>query len=120
MANNVIVDGFVIDGNNPALNQTGATVIGGINTDSRRALQTEDASGVAFAASNLTVRYNVIQNFSQRGVELLNGTASNTAPATTGNVITQNRIRNFGLDGIVLAFNAHADITFNTDITTID
>jgi CSLREA domain-containing protein len=114
MASNVTIDGFVVDGNNAALNQAGATVIGGINTDSRRAIQTEDAAGNPFAASNTTVRYNVIQNFAQRGVELINGTASNTAPATTGNLITQNRIRNFGLDGIVLAFNASADITFNT------
>jgi hypothetical protein len=114
MANNVTIDGFVVDGNNAALNQTGASVIGGINTDSRRAIQTENAAGNPFAASNTTVRYNVIQNFAQRGVELVNGTASNTAPATTSNLITQNRIRNFGLDGIVLAFNAYADITLNT------
>ena len=58
-----------------------------------------------------------MQNFAQRGVEFLNGTASNTAPATAGNVITQNLVRNFGLDGIVMAFNAYADITFNTVVT---
>ena len=117
MANNVSFSGFVIDGNNPSLNQAGATVIGGINTDSRRAIQTEDAAGNAFAANNLTVSYNIIQNFAQRGVELVNGTASNTAPATTGNTITQNLVRNFGLDGIVMAFNAYADVTFNTVVT---
>ena len=117
MADDVSIDGFVFDGNNPSLGQGGATVIGGINTDSRRAIQTEDAVGNAFAANNLTVQYNVIQNFAQRGVELLNGTASNTAPATTGNVITHNLIRNFGLDGIVMAYNAYADITFNTVVT---
>ena len=114
MAANVTIDGFVVDGNNPALAQGGATVIGGINTDSRRAIQTEDAAGTAFPANNVTVKNNVIQNFAQRGVELINGAASNTAPATTGSLITGNRVRNFGLDGIVLAFNAYADITFNT------
>ena len=93
MADDVSIDGFVFDGNNPSLGQGGATVIGGINTDSRRAIQTEDAVGNAFAVNNLTVQYNVIQNFAQRGVELINGTASNTAPATTGNVITQNLVR---------------------------
>ncbi len=117
MADNVTINGFVIDGNNPALAQGGATVIGGINTDSRRAIQTEDAAGTAFAANNLTVAYNVIQNFSQRGVELINGTASNTAPATSGNLITRNLVRNFGLDAIVMAFNAYADVTFNTVVT---
>jgi hypothetical protein len=117
MADNVTFDGFVVDGNNPALAQGGATVIGGINTDSRRAIQTENAAGTAFPANNVTVQFNVIQNFSQRGVELINGTASNTAPATTGNLITRNLIRNFGLDGIVLAFNAYADVTFNTVAT---
>ena len=117
MANNVTFNGFVVDGNNPSLPQGGAVVVGGINTDSRRAIQTEDAAGNPFAANNLTVSYNVIQNFSQRGVELIPGTASNTAPATSGNVITQNLVRNFGLDGIVMAFNAYADVTFNTVVT---
>ncbi|HSS20331.1 MAG TPA: C25 family cysteine peptidase [Pyrinomonadaceae bacterium] len=116
-ASNVSIDGFVVDGNNPALNQTGAPVIGGVNIDARRAIQTEDAAGTAFPANSVTVQYNVMQNFSQRGVELINGTASNTAPDTTGNVITQNLVRNFGLDGIVLAFNAYADVTFNTVLT---
>ncbi len=117
MADDVVVDGFVFDGNNPSLGQGGAVVVGGINTDSRRAIQTENAAGAAFAVNNLTVQYNVIQNFAQRGVELINGTASNTAPATSGNVITRNLVRNFGLDGIVMAFNAYADVTFNTVVT---
>ena len=45
MSNNVAFDGFVVDGNNPALAQGGATVIGGINTDVRRGIQTENAAG---------------------------------------------------------------------------
>ena len=117
MANNVSFNGFVVDGNNPSLPQGGAVVVGGINTDSRRAIQTEDAAGNPFPANNLAVSYNIMQNFSQRGVELIPGTASNTAPATSGNVITQNLVRNFGLDGIVMAFNAYADVTFNTVVT---
>jgi hypothetical protein len=114
-ADNVTIDGFVVDGNNPALIQTGAVVLGGINTDSRRAIQTEDAAGAFFSANNVTVKNNVIQNFAQRGVELVN--PLNTSPATSGSLITRNLVRNFGLDGIVLAFNACADITFNTVVT---
>ena len=45
---------------------------------------------------------------------LINGTASNTAPATTGNLITRNVVRNFGAYGILLSYNAYADVTFNT------
>ncbi|MCM3873670.1 MAG: hypothetical protein ND895_23535, partial [Pyrinomonadaceae bacterium] len=117
MADNVTVDGFVVDGNNPALSPVGAVVVGGINTDSRRGIQTETAAGVFFPANNVTVRYNVIQNFAQRGVQLINGNDSATAPATSGSMITQNLVRNFGVDGIVLFFNAHADITNNTVVT---
>ena len=97
MASNVTIDGFVVDGNNPALPSGGAVVIGGINTDSRRGIQTEDAAGaVFFPANNVTVQNNVIQNFAQRGVELINGPDSWSAPATSGSLIDGNVVRNFG------------------------
>ena len=92
----------------------GATVIGGINTDSRRAIQTEDAAGNFLRGEQRDGQ-------EQRDSELRparRGTDqwphSSAAPATSGSLITGNLVRNFGLDGIVLAFNAHADITFNT------
>ena len=115
MADNVTVDGFVLDGNNPALPQGNAVAVGGINTDVRRAIETEDAAGNFFPANNALIKNNIIQNFAERGVELVNPT--DTSPATSGSLITGNVVGNFGLDGIVLAYNAYADITSNTVIT---
>ena len=115
MADTVTVDGFVLDGNNPALPQGNAVAVGGINTDARRAIETEDAAGNIFPANNASIKNNIIQNFAERGVELVNPT--DTSPATSGSLITGNVVGNFGLDGIVLAYNAYADITSNTVIT---
>jgi Domain of unknown function (DUF4082)/Bacterial Ig-like domain/HYR domain/Bacterial Ig domain len=112
MADNVTVDGFVLDGNNPTLSQVDAVVVGGINTDVRRAIQTEDAAGNFFSANNVMIKNNIIQNFAQRGIELAN--PSDTSPATSGSLIQGNLIRNFGFDGILLAFNAYSDIVSNT------
>jgi hypothetical protein len=112
MADNVTLDGLVLDGNNPALLQTGAILVDGINTDSRRAIQTEDADGAFVSANTVTVKNNIIQNYAQRGVELVN--PSDTSPATSGSLISRNLIRNFGLDGILLAYNAYSDVTSNT------
>ena len=112
-ASNVTVDGFVVDGDNTAIaNQSGATVVNGVNTDSRRAIETEDAAGSLASANNVVVEYNVIQNFAQRGVELVN--PSDTSPATSGDSVTQNVVRNFGQYGVLLAFNAYGDVTYNT------
>ena len=112
MADNVTIDGFVVDGNNPVLPQGGAVLVGGIKTDSRRAIETEDASGNLFSANSASIKNNIIQNFAQRGVELANPT--DTSPATSGSLITGNVIRNFGWDGILIAFNAYSDVTSNT------
>ena len=79
-ASNVTINGFVIDGNNAAIaNQSSATVINGVNTDSRRAIETENASGSLVTEGSVVVEYNVIQNFAQRGVELAN--SSDTSPS---------------------------------------
>ena len=112
MADNVTVDGFVLDGNNPTLSQNGAVAVGGINTYVRRAIETEDEAGNFFPANHASIQNNIIQNFAQRGIELVNPT--DTSPATSGGLITGNVIRNFGLDGILLANNAYGDIVSNT------
>jgi hypothetical protein len=112
MADNVTVNGFVFEGNNTNLPQTGAVVLGGVNTDARRAIETADASGNLVAANHVTVKNNIIQNFAERGVELAN--ATETSPATVGNLVTGNVVRNFGIAGIYLAYNAYCDITYNT------
>ncbi|MEO6392105.1 MAG: carboxypeptidase-like regulatory domain-containing protein [Pyrinomonadaceae bacterium] len=112
MANNVTVDGFVLDGNNPDLDQSDAVVVGGINIDSRLGIRTEDGSGDAAAANNVVIANNIVQNFAERGIELSN--ANSFSPSTSGSVISGNLVRTFGHNGIVLTFNAHADITTNT------
>ena len=116
MSSDVTIDGFVVDGNNPALPAGGAAVIGGINTDARRGIQTDNAAGtVFFPANNVTISNNVVQNFNSHGMQLINGADSASAPATSGSLINGNLVRNFGAgSGIVLRFNAHADITNNT------
>jgi uncharacterized repeat protein (TIGR02543 family) len=119
MASNVIFNGFVVDGNNPNLDQSGAVVIGGINTDSRTGIQTEDAAGNNFAANNVLIEYNIVQNFAGDntnnlggGITLVNPT--DTSPPTSGSLITRNLVRNFGAYGIELSNNAYGDVTFNS------
>ena len=112
MADNVTIDGFVLDGNNPILAQDSAVQVGGINTDSEVAIKTEDASGDFFAVNSATLKNNIIQNYAQRGVELVNPT--DVSPPTSGSLITGNVVRNYGLDGILLAYNAYSDVTSNT------
>ncbi len=114
VANNITIDGLVIDGNNPAL---GASPVqtGTINIDARRGIQNSDANDNFFDINNLLVENNIIQNVAQRGIEL-----SNNTTVSTGNLITGNVIRNFGSDpvnggeGIILFTNAYADVTNNT------
>ncbi len=112
-ASNVTINGFVVDGNNAAIaDQSAATSVNGVNTDSRRAIETENAAGTLINASSVVIEYNVIQNFSQRGVELAN--AGDTAAATSGDIVTQNVISNFGITGVLMAFNAYGSVTHNT------
>ena len=127
MSSNVIVDGFVVDGNNPALGAGGAVVVGGVNTHARRGIQTDNAAGtVFFPANSVQIKNNVVQNFVSHAVQLINGADSASAPATSFSLIDGNVVRNFGGgngspgtagSGIVLRFNAHADITNNTVVT---
>ncbi len=112
MAGNVTIDGFVLDGNNPSLPQDSAVVVGGINTDTRRAIETEDASGNLFSANSAVIKNNIIQNYADRGVELSNPTA--VSAATSGSLITGNVVGNFGVVGVLLAYNAYSDVTSNT------
>lgn len=111
-ADDVTVTGFVFDGNNPALDQSDAVVVGGINTDARLGIRTEDGNGNAAAANNVVITNNIVQNFAERGIELSN--TDSFSVSTGGSSISGNLVRTFGLNGIVLTFNAHADITNNT------
>lgn len=114
LADNITIDGLVLDGNNPAL-AASAVKVGAINIDARRGITNIDASDDANPVNNLLIENNIIQNVAQRGISL-----ANDGPATTGNLITGNVIRNFGSDpdeggsGIILLTNAYADIQNNT------
>src|SRR5262249_30976430 len=87
-ANNITIDGLVLDGNNPALGSSPVQV-GTINIDARRGIQNSDANNNFFDINNLHVQNNIIQNLAQRGVEL-----ANNSTVSTGNLITGNVIRN--------------------------
>jgi hypothetical protein len=116
-ADNVKIDGLVIDGNNPTL--SGGTSSNGVLVDARRGITNLDGSGNFVPVNNLLVQNDIIQNISQRGVSLNNGT-SGVPTSSTGNLIIANYIRNYGIDsstigaGVVLFGNAYADVENNT------
>lgn len=110
-ASDVTINGFVLDGNNPALNQANAIVVAGINTDSRRGVETESATGSLLALDHLLIENNVVQNVSQVGVEMSHPDSS--SQATSANLIVGNLVSVFGSTGISLASNVYSDITSN-------
>ncbi len=118
LVSGVTIDGFVIDGNNPALGASLITGAGGVDIHARRGITNVDATGAFIPINNLTVENNIIQNLSQRGVSLDN----NSTIASTGNVVTGNVIRDFGSDpnnggyGVLVLNDAYADVTNNTII----
>jgi hypothetical protein len=119
VANNITIDGLVIDGNNPAL-AASPVKTGTINIDARRGIQNSDANNNFFDINNLILKNNIVQNVAQRGIEL-----SNNTTVSSGNLITANVVRNFGSDpangghGIILFTNAYADVTNNTVVDTL-
>jgi len=112
-ASGVTIDGFVIDGNNPALPPSLVTGAGGVSIDARDGITNVDATGGYNPINNLIVQNNIIQNMAQRGVSLDN----NSMVGSTGNVITGNVIHDFGSDpnnggyGVILLNDAYADVT---------
>ncbi len=122
LADGVTIDGFVIDGNNPALAGGTDAGAGGIAIQARRGVTNVDADGNFIPVNDLTVKNNIIQNLAQRGVSLDN----NSTTASTGNMIANNVIRDFGSDpnvggyGIILLNDAYADILNNTIIDDFD
>lgn len=120
LANNVTIDGFTLDGNNPALTGTSTVTDGsGLDIDARRGIINRSVADAIVDVNNLKVKNNILQNLSQRGVNLYS-----TGTSLTGNLIESNIIRNYGLDpvnggqAVILFTNAYADITNNTvDVT---
>ena len=120
LTSNITIDGFVIDGNNPALDVGGDLIAtNGVHIHARRGIDNVDSSNGTPTVNNLLIENNIIQNVSQRGVEL-----ASSGTAFTGNSITGNVIRNFGSDpvnggqGVILFTNAYSDITNNTIVDT--
>lgn len=121
-SSNTSFDGFVFDGNNPAL--AGASTVqddGGLDIDARRVITNVSAGGTSTDISNLVIKNNIIQNVSQRGISL-----SSTGPVWSGTLIDSNLVRNYGWDptnggqAIILFTNAYADITHNSIIVPHD
>jgi hypothetical protein len=108
LASGVTINGFVIDGNNPAIAGISGTLINGVEIDARRALTNLSSADVVVPINNLSLRYNILQNFGQRAVSI------SSTNALTGNQITENVIRNFKDQGVLLLNNAYADVTNNT------
>lgn len=110
-SSDVVVDGFVLDGDNPGL--TSPVTIGGANPDVD--------SGVFASGTDIKLRNNVVRNLVYTGIFGYNYPAS--MPAGAGNVIRNNWIDNidapsqWGL-GVVLAWNYYADVDANlfTDV----
>ena len=112
-ASNVTIQGFTIDGDNPALASDSHTVT---------------YNGVPIAASegiasyqdvgNITISNNIVRNTAYDGVDFQNGPSFSGAP-TTNNVITQNLIENLGGGGfgfgvgVILYDNFYAAVTDN-------
>ncbi len=107
------MDGFVVDGNNAALASSGVKINGvGPNIDAHNGIDTLDPINGGQAVSNLTIQNNIVQNVNHDGIALIN--AANGSAVSSGSVITGNVVSNFLDYGVVLAYNAYADVTYNT------
>jgi parallel beta-helix repeat protein len=108
LTHNVTIDGFVFDGNNPAL-LTSTVQIEGVYAHARRGVTNIGPNDSFNPLNNLVLRNNVFQNFGQRGVSL-----ANDGPLSVGNLIERNVLRRIRDQAIILFTNAYADIVSNT------
>jgi parallel beta-helix repeat protein len=108
LTHNVTIDGFVFDGNNPAL-LTSTVQIEGVYAHARRGVTNIGPNDSFNPLNNLVLRNNVFQNFGQRGVSL-----ANNGPLSVGNLIERNVLRRIHDQAIILFTNAYADIVSNT------
>jgi len=106
------IDGFQIDGNNPALSS--GVVVNGVDIDAIECIAGYDGTG------NLTISNNILQNVSYAGIDMYN--YYNSAAVTSNNYITNNRIDNiaqspYGI-GVLIYNNFYAAIEDNvmTDV----
>jgi len=116
MASNVTIAGFTIDGDNPAL------ISGFLGTNGADINAAEGITTYTDNRNNLTVNNNIFRNLSYFAVSL-NG-ASGSSPATSGNVISNNKFTDLGTydagsgialwgGGVLLYNNQYAAVTNN-------
>jgi len=107
-ADNIVIDGFLIDGDNPML--TSGEVLNGADLDAIEAIASYEGVG------DITIENNIIRNTSYTGIDLYNFT--NSGGATSNNFITNNLIENLGAFnwgvGILIYNNFYAEIANNT------
>jgi len=101
----VAIDGFTIDGDNPAV--SGGTAMGAADVNA--------AEGIAATGgvTDLLVKNNIVRNLNYAGVDIYN---ENGSP-TTGNLVTDNKFNNllptvYGI-GVLLYNNGYANVTNN-------
>ncbi|NVO21626.1 MAG: hypothetical protein HXX13_18135, partial [Bacteroidetes bacterium] len=110
VSNNVTIDGFTIDGSS---GDASPYVIEGVTVNSIEGIGAWD--GVA----NLHISHNIIQNLTDRGVDIYN--YGNGGAMTSGNQVYQNGFFNInpqglyagGGLGVLIYNNAYTDVTYN-------
>ena len=112
-ADDVTIDGFVLDGNNAGLSATGADQINGAGPyiDVHNGIDTYNGSDYQ-AVNNLTVKYNIVQNVDHDGIAVLN--PSDASLVSSGAMIADNLVRDFTDYGVLLAYNAYGAVQANT------
>ena len=104
-ANNITIDGLLLDGDNPAL--TGGSAINGVDVNIGCGIFNNNVVVESIIAKN-----NIVKNVQIYGIGLFRTFGNQTGPAVSGNLFTQNRIDNASR-GVVFAYNAYGDITNN-------
>ena len=116
-ADNVTIDGFVLDGNNPNLSTSGADRINGQGPyiDVRTGIDTYNSTTAAYmAVNNLTAEYNIVQNVDHNGIAVLG--PIDASGLSSGAMVANNLIQNFLDYGVVLGYNAYGAVQSNTII----
>ncbi|GBL34520.1 serine-rich adhesin for platelets [Filimonas sp.] len=103
-ANNVVISGFTLDGDNPSLSG-GTTIINGADANTARALNNKPA-----ATNGLTFENNIVRNFTLTGVYLF---PDGTQPNSSFNYIRYNHFVNMHFRGIYMQNEVDAEISNN-------
>lgn len=112
LADNVVVDGFTIDGNNPSTD--GGVSINGVDVNAAYGLTNYIPTGGMAGFSHVTVQNNIFQNFNQGAIRL-----DGISAAVSDNYILNNRLDNVlpasGQEGagVYLGNNFYAEIGGN-------